>query len=113
MGDGGGPDPPRFWTGGVGNAFGPPEFGVKQIFLGVKQVFCGIDGTGEDVQDARAADNCAVLIVVGLLVVVNSNLLEAQAHSQEGSGGSGDPQKNQTTPNLPKPFILQTDFLCA
>ena len=40
-------------------------------------------------EDARAADNCAVLTVVGLLVVGNSNLLEAQAHSQEGSGGSG------------------------
>ena len=91
----------------------PPEFRVKQTFFGVKQVFCGIDGTGEDVQDVRTADNCAVLTVVGLLVVGNSNLSEAQAHSQEGSGGSGDHQKTQTTTNLPKPFILQTDFFCA
>ena len=67
---------------------------MKQIFFGVKHVFCGIDGIGEEEQDARAADNCAVLTVVGLLVVGNSNLLEAQAHSQEGSGGSGDPTED-------------------
>ena len=46
-------------------------------------------------QDVRAADNGAGLTVAELLVVGNSNLLEAQAHSQEGSGGSGDPSEDQ------------------